>query len=267
MSESVKGKERTGNFRRGFQRGSSRPIVKSFQNHKSKITELEDATFNCGHRDNAARYESAVEDISSYVIRTYKGGIHVGTAIRNGALPDLLNGFGVRRPKMIEKAVPSSDTEDTKPVILGEDEYDNKDLFEIAEMCWKEAAKTVVMDIKLLQDGNMKLYSLLLEQCSPEMKNRVRGTKGFGEVDSAQHGVNLLAIIREIMCGVEEHLQHTWGMVQVDKLLYTAFQRPQESNDEWIKRFDQLVTVLEQYGGCTPTHPILLSAMLRKTAY
>ena len=59
------------------------------------------------------------------------------------------------------------------------------------------------------------------------------------------------------MCGVEEHLQHTWGMVQVDKLLYTAFQRPFESNDEWVKRFDGVVTVLEQYGGCTPKHPIL----------
>ena len=105
MSESVKGKvERTGNFRRGFQRSSTRPITKSFQNHKSKIPELEDATFNCGHRDNAARYESAVEDISSYVIRTYKGGIHVGTAIQNGALPNLLNNFGVRRPKLITKA-------------------------------------------------------------------------------------------------------------------------------------------------------------------
>ena len=64
----------------------------------------------------------------------------------------------------------------------------------------------MVTDIKLLHDGNMKLFSLLLEQCSPEMKNRVRGTKGFTEVDSAQHGVNLLAIIREIMCGMEEHL-------------------------------------------------------------
>ena len=82
----------------------------------------------------------------------------------------------------------------------------------------------------------------------------------------AQHGIHLLLIIREIMCGVEEHLQHIWGMVQVDKLLYTAFQRPHESNDEWVKRFDAVVTVLEQYGRCMPKHPILLGSILAEQA-
>ena len=66
---------------------------------------------------------------------------------------------------MATKAQPEQgkDTKDSKPVILGEDEYDNQDSFDLAKMCWKEAAKTVVMDVKLLQDDNMKLYSLLLE--------------------------------------------------------------------------------------------------------
>ena len=74
--------------------------------------------------------------ISSYVICTYKGGIHVGTAIQNGALPNLLNDFGCKRPKMVTQAQPEQgkDTEDSKPVILGEDEDDNQDSFDLAKM-------------------------------------------------------------------------------------------------------------------------------------
>ena len=194
--------EKTGTFRRGFQRGGTRP-TKSFQNHKSKIEELEDATFNCGHRDNAARFESAVESIMSYVVCTYRGGVHVGTAIRTGAIPNLLKtGIGVKKARFMS---PAKDGTDTKPVPLGDEEYDDQDSFDLAEMCWREAAKTIVMDTKLLHDGNMKLFSLLHEQCSAEMKNKIKGTKGYADVAQAQHGVNLLNIIREIMCGVEEH--------------------------------------------------------------
>ena len=113
--------EKTGTFRRGFQRGGTRPI-KSFQSHKSKIEELEDATFNCGHRDNAARYESAVEDITAFVVRTYRGGVHVGTAIRTGAIPNLLkSGIGSRKPKYVAPSAAKMNKDgveiESKPVI------------------------------------------------------------------------------------------------------------------------------------------------------
>ena len=74
--------------------------------------------------------------------------------------------------------------------------------------------------------------------------------------------VNLLAIIREIMCGMEEHLQHTLIMVQADKCLFTAYQQPHSTNDEWLKLFVGLVIAFQMYGGEKPKHPILLDAML-----
>ena len=85
MGEDTKTKaNRPDNSNRGFRLNGSntRPTNKiSSQNHKSKILELEDDTFNCGHRDNAARFDSADEAISIYMVHTYKWGVYVGTAI------------------------------------------------------------------------------------------------------------------------------------------------------------------------------------------
>ena len=114
MNENAKGKiEKTGTFCRGFQRGGTH-LTTSFQNHKSKIEELEDATFNCGHRDNAVRFESAVENITSYMVCTYRGGVHVGTTIQTGAIPNLLKtGIGVKKLRLMS---PAKNGTDTKPV-------------------------------------------------------------------------------------------------------------------------------------------------------
>ena len=93
MGENTKTKaDRLGNLHRGICRNGSnaRPTNKiSSQHHKSKILELEDDTFNCGHWDNTARFDSAVEAIGSYVVHTCRGGVHVGTGIRELAAPNL----------------------------------------------------------------------------------------------------------------------------------------------------------------------------------
>ena len=75
MGEDTKTKaNRPDNSNRGFRLNGSNtcPTNKiSSQNHKSKILELEDDMFNCGHQDNAAQFYLAVEAISSYMVCMY----------------------------------------------------------------------------------------------------------------------------------------------------------------------------------------------------
>ena len=40
------------------------------------------------------------------------------------------------------------------------------------------------------------------------MKTKVKDTKGYSVTNTNEDGITLLTMIREVMCGMAEHLQH-----------------------------------------------------------
>ena len=65
------------------------------------------------------------------------------------------------------------------------------------------------------------------------------------------------------MCGVEQHLQHIWGMVAVKKALFCQFQTQHMTNDGCGKSFDTHVAVLKTYEKTVAQHPIRITKMLK----
>ena len=55
------------------------------------------------------------------------------------------------------------------------------------------------------------------------MKTKVKGTSGYKATDIEQDGIGLLLIIHNIMCRIEQHMQHTWGLVAVNKALCAEY--------------------------------------------
>ena len=84
----------------------------------------------------------------------------------------------------------------------------------------------------------MKLFYLFLNQCSPPMITELKSTDEFEGFETKQDGIGLLGLIREVMCGVEKHLQSTWALVQANKALYTFWQATNMPNDEYLKLFN-----------------------------
>ena len=56
------------------------------------------------------------------------------------------------------------------------------------------------------------------------MLTEIKSMVEFEEFEMKQDGIGLLGLIREVMCGVEKHLQNTWALVQASKSLYTFWQ-------------------------------------------
>ena len=74
--------------------------------------------------------------------------------------------------------------------------------------------------------------------------------------------VGLLGLIREIICSVEKHLQHTCALVQEDKALHTFWQGVIMPNDEYLKLFNAQVTALGTLGGPLQIHLQLVTKKL-----
>ena len=56
---------------------------------------------------------------------------------------------------------------------------------------------------------------------SPPTITEFKSTAKFEDFETKQDGIGLLGLIREVMHGVEKHLQNTWALVQANKALQT----------------------------------------------
>ena len=111
---------------------------------------------------------------------------------------------------------------ETAPADLTNKEYYCADKHEVTMFMWKERGKTQIQGSKLVSDGNMRLLSFLLEQCSPEMRTRLKGKKGYRANNNTQNSIVLLSFIRGIMCDQEEYPQHTYDMVAAKKVFLSV---------------------------------------------
>ena len=211
---------------------------------RSAIDELEEAVFTTGFPTDAATFEESTDTITRYVTRKLSGGVHLAKAIRDGALPSL---DPPKKPKKGDK--------------------EDADDFECRVLIWQEELKEAVRKRRDVTEGNNKLFGLFLSQCEPRLRTKLKGMKGFQLATDAQDGIALHGLIRAVMCGVEEHLQDTWVMAKADRALFSFWQRPGVSTDEYATQFDAFVTVIDKIGGTIPLHPHLLKKKLREAGH
>ena len=142
--------------------------------------------------------------------------------------------------------------------------YSSPDTFQSDLFEWKSKYTEATQKAKHIEEGNMKLYYLFLNQCSPGMHTEIKSTDEFKEFEMKQDGIGLLGLIREVMCWVEKHLQNTWALVQASKSLHMFWQSTTMPNDEYLTLFNARVTVLETLGGTLTVHRVLVLKKIKK---
>ena len=70
---------------------------------------------------------------------------------------------------------------------------------------------------------------------------------GNDQVKAEQGGIELLTMINNIMCGVEESLPKKMVIVMAEETLHTFRQNTNLENDNYKSQFNTYVTVLEAY--------------------
>ena len=215
---------------------------------KSQNPRLATATYDCSKNANAARFHDVTGEIERYIQTEWaKHGSVVADSIRRRKLVEI---FPPQAPKKedfvntVETTIKSEDGPDRK---TSQEEHDESG-YEFAKIEWSCLAKSVVYERKIIKDGNTRLFGVLINQCSPAMRNRLKGTKGYSDAHDAQDGIVLLDMIRMQMCGVQTHVQPTCGFATALLKICTFYQKEDVSNDTYREHFDGFIEVLESLG-------------------
>ena len=92
--------------------------------------------------------------------------------------------------------------------------------------------------------GKPELYAILTDKSSLAIHSKLKITTGHKQVEAGQYGISLLAMINNIMCGVEESLQKTTAILMSEKALHTFWENPNVANGDHNSQFDTYVSVL-----------------------
>ena len=98
-----------------------------------------------------------------------------------------------------------------------------------------------------MKKGKQKLYAIIIDQLSLEMRSKLEGTTGHKHFEEDKDGVTQLTVIKTIMCIVEESLQNTTAIVMAKKMLHIFWQNTNVANNDYRIRFYSYITALEGY--------------------
>jgi hypothetical protein len=100
-----------------------------------------------------------------------------------------------------------------------------------------------------LKGNESNAWALIYDQCTPELKNKLNGTNGFGKAKEDNNVVKLLIMIRSYCCQFDSLNDEYMSIVGALKNLFFFYQKPEQSNSDFHEDFMALVEVIEEYGG------------------
>ena len=83
-------------------------------------------------------------------------------------------------------------------------------------------------------------------------------------MEADQDVIALLAMIKKMMCGVEESLQKKMAKVMYKNTLHTFLQNNNVANDDYKSQLDAYITVLEAHADRITVPPTLLGGKIKE---
>ncbi len=115
------------------------------------------------------------------------------------------------------------------------------------------------------KDNESNAWALIYDKCSPDLKNKLKGTEGYNGAKSANNVAKLLTMIQGYCCQFNLLNDKYMAIVAAIKNLFYFFQKGDQSNADYHKGFMAMLEVIEEYGGAgSLTHfPNLLKQELK----
>ena len=114
---------------------------------------------------------------------------------------------------------------------------------------WKDEATEWAARTRNLQTNKSKLVTVSLEQCSKAVKAKLEGTWGYAEAMKSHDLLWLLTKIKGICHNFEECDHRITALNKAKMSLYSYKQGPNQTDTEYYEKFQELVAIIESYGG------------------
>jgi hypothetical protein len=183
---------------------------------------LKNDTFNVGASSNHAKFSKSLKNIENYIQKTYKD-------------PDEM-------VKTIQKMKKVSLSFPERPKKTDKDCCDNNGdpdpgAFDMAVFAWKEDYKSMKLRMDKYKGNESNAWALIYDQCSPELKNKLKGTEGYNGAKSTNDVAKLLIMIRGYCCQFDLLSNEYMAIVVAIKNLFYFFQKEEQSNVDYHKDF------------------------------
>ncbi len=106
------------------------------------------------------------------------------------------------------------------------------------------------------------MYALILDQCSPELKSKIKGVDLYIQADCNQDMVQLLLIIRGYCYRFNNNQQSIYALESAKHHILTYYQDYEDRIMEYVEHFKALVGIVETYVGAYGNKLELIKAQL-----
>ena len=222
----------SGTNKRNFNKKNKKASKDKF---KGKCKDLENHIFDANRYNQADEYIKTVREIAEFVGANYEHGADVRQAIEEGIKPEF-----------------------TKPV-KPKPAKGTTDIDETDEMIWKKEVDYYVKRLTILESNLRKTYSLVWGQCSDVMREKLEALENFDDIKSEFDVLALLVEIKTINFKFEDQKYPFGAVYYANKRFYNYKQGTDETNNEHYEKFNNLVSVVDSYGGLLGHESILIS--------
>ena len=103
--------------------------------------------------------------------------------------------------------------------------------------------------IQKLENEWKKLYTVILGQCTSYMTAKLKDIPTFNEVHYEKDRVNILKAIQGLTFRFDSEKEYKMSLVEAVDKLFRLYQSKDMSNTQFLEKFNNLIDVIEHYGG------------------
>jgi len=209
-------------LQRYFPRGRGGGATAPSKVYESPIAEIAKHTFNTGENKFAAQFTESRERVAGYIQRA-------------GMEESYLVAEMIRTAKAQTIALPP-------PVNANAQDKANLELIRV------KVVKSVAKRQQKLEESLKKGYATVYDQCSQEVRDKLKATKDWDVVQSEQSLHELIRRIEKICVGFDDHKRSVFNLVQSLKTLFMYSQSEKETVEDYTRNFRSLWDTVEAFG-------------------
>jgi hypothetical protein len=122
-------------------------------------------------------------------------------------------------------------------------------MFEMAVFAWKEDYMLMKSRMEKYKGNKSNAWALIYDQCSAELKNKLKGMQGYDTAKGGNVVAKLLTMIRGYCCQFNLLSNVYMAIVAAIKNLFYFFQKAEQLNADYHEDFMAMLEVIEEYGG------------------
>jgi len=125
----------------------------------------------------------------------------------------------------------------------------DSDAFDMVVFAWKEDYKSMKSRMDKYNGKESNAWVLIYDQCSAELKNKLKGTEGYDDAKNTNNVTNLLTMIHGYCCQFDLQSNKYMAIVAAIKNLFYFFQKVEQSNANYHKDFMAMHEMIKEYRG------------------